>query len=363
MSARPRSARFVAALVIIPVLAAACGSNDAPTPTTSSSPTSSSSSVVTSSSATVTSEPTTTTATPVPTETTPAAPVLDPLTGNTTVSPNVVVAAKIENNFSGRQFGVAQADVVYVEMVEAQLSRLIAVFHTTLPNEVGPVRSVRTTDPDVLTAYGKPALVFSGGAGGPLDNFAASGLVDASIDRYPGLYFNSSAASSPYKVHTNMAKVVATVPGISTPNSPGFTFGGDYPAMAAGRSVSSISAAFQISVKFTAKGADYAYVRAGKAAVDADGTAVTMQNVLVQHVQAEPDGNVDVNGVKSFKSHSIGSGTFTLYRDGKAIDGNWSRPDAGSPTSYLDPSGAPVLFKPGKTWVVLAPSMIRVSEG
>ena len=83
----------------------------------------------------------------------------------------------------------------------------------------------------------------------------------------------------------------------------------------------------------------------------------------MQRTTAQPDGTVDSNGVASYKSNSIGSGSFTLYRDGKAVDGTWSRPDAASPTSYLDAAGNPVPFRTGQTWVVLAPEQIRTSEG
>ena len=152
------------------------------------------------------------------------------------------------------------------------------------------------------------------------------------------------------------AQVASRLGGISTPKSPGFTFGEDYPALGGARGATSISAQFSTKVGFSYNGSVYEYLRRGTTAVDAGGATVEMQNVLVQYVQAEPDGNVDVNGVQSYKTHTIGSGTFTLYRDGKAVDGNWSRPDAASPTSYLDGGGAPVLFKPGKTWVVLAPT-------
>jgi hypothetical protein len=76
----------------------------------------------------------------------PPPPPTDPLTGGDVVD-GPVIAVKIDNTSSGLpQYGVSDADIVYVEQVEGGLTRLMAIFHTTLPGEVGAVRSVRSTD-------------------------------------------------------------------------------------------------------------------------------------------------------------------------------------------------------------------------
>ena len=280
------------------------------------------------------------------------------------VSPNFIVAAKIDNTFPGSQWGVGSADVVVVEMVEGQLSRLIAIFHTNIPGEIGPVRSVRTTDPDLLVGYGTPALMFSGGAGGPMDNFAASGLINASPDVIGDAYWRSSAASEPYNLHGDAVKVVNTLGGISAPKNPGFTFINNDPRVASSRPATTITASFANPISFSYNGdGTYSYIRRGSAQSDgATGLPLTTTNVLVQHTVAEPDGTVDSAGSPSFKSATTGGGTFTLYRDGKAIDGTWSRPDTASPTSYVDSAGNAAPFKPGRTWIVLAPQQIPTGD-
>ncbi|MEO5831763.1 MAG: DUF3048 C-terminal domain-containing protein [Nakamurella sp.] len=353
---------------LVPVLVlAACSSGEQAAPT--STPTTS----AVSSGTTAPPEPPTTTTEVVPTTTEvpvateppppPAPPPVDAMTGGAP-SANVVIAAKIDNTFPGDQWGVGDADVVYVEMVEAQLSRLIVLFHTTLPAEIGPVRSVRTTDPDVLTGYGSPALMFSGGAGGPLDNFASSGLVNASPEVIGGSYWRSSAAREPYNLHANVAQVAAAVGGISVPRNPGFTFSDDAGPYAGQRDVSRVSAAFANPISFRWEDGVWKYVRRGSVQSDgATGAVVAFQNLLVQRTTAQKDGTVDSKGVASYKTNTIGSGSFTLYRDGKAVDGTWSRADAASPTSFVDAGGAPVNFRTGKTWVVLAPEQISMSEG
>ena len=74
----------------------------------------------------------------------------DPLTGGR-VSDNEVIAVKVENIDAARpQVGLRQADIVFVEEVEGAQTRLVAVYHTAFPSRLGPVRSARGTDVQLL---------------------------------------------------------------------------------------------------------------------------------------------------------------------------------------------------------------------
>src|SRR4051794_32036157 len=89
---------------------------------------------------------------------------VNPLTGETT-SRNPVIAVKIEDTALGRpQVGTDKADIVYIEQVEGGLTRLMAIFSSTLPSAVEPVRSVRPSDPELALQYGHIDFVASGGS-------------------------------------------------------------------------------------------------------------------------------------------------------------------------------------------------------
>ena len=119
--------------------------------------------------------------TPTP-EPPPPPPPTDPLIGGDLLQ-GPVIAVKIDNTSAGfPQYGVSDADIVFVEQVEGGLTRLMAVYHSNLPTEVGAVRSVRTTDAELLPVFGTPALVFSGGAGVPLAALANTPVVPVSQD-------------------------------------------------------------------------------------------------------------------------------------------------------------------------------------
>ena len=58
----------------------------------------------------------------------------------------------------------SDADVVFEEPVEGGLTRFIALYQCRDATRLGPVRSARLTDPDVLAPFGRPLFGFAGGA-------------------------------------------------------------------------------------------------------------------------------------------------------------------------------------------------------
>lgn len=298
---------------------------------------------------------------PPPTTKPTALPEVDALTGLKVV-PGPVIAAKIDNTSAGYQvqFGLSRADIVYVEQVEGGLTRLIAVFHSTLPEEVGPIRSVRSTDSELLSAYGMPGLAFSGGAGGPLTTLAKTKIVNLSPDTHGEAYWRSQFGDGTHNLHVDLAKLASTAK-LTEPTSPGFTFAAADPQLAAAPKATSVLVTMQAGqAGFAYSGGRYQVSHRDVGYLDHGGTKIVADNVLVQHVTDEPDGTVDTNGQPSLLSHTVGSGKFTLYRDGKAIAGTWNRTSATGPTSFTT-AGKPVLFKPGKTWVMLAPQSAAVT--
>ncbi len=295
---------------------------------------------------------------------TPPAPPLtaNPLTGGPLIT-TPVIAVKIDNTSAGLpQYGLTDADVVYVEQVEGGLTRLMAVFHTTLPPDVGAVRSVRSTDAELLPVFGMPALVFSGGAGGPLAALATTPTVAVSEDAGGAGFSRTSNSPAPFNLHSNVKDVSVAHPELTPPRDIGFHFAATDPRIAAGPGATSLAVRWQAAdTRFSYADGRYQLEHDGAPQSDASGAPIVADNVLFQNVELDPDGTVDSVGSPSFISHTVGKGTFTLYRDGHAISGNWSRAAANLPTEYLDASGQPVPFKPGKTWVALVPPSAKVT--
>ena len=98
------------------------------------------------------------------------------------------------------------------------------------------------------------------------------------------------------------------------------------------------------------------YVRTinGLALRAADGRPVARANVLIQYCQINVDrGDIDVLGNPSMYTKTIGQGKIVLFRNGKRIDGTWSRASMGAPTRYVDVHGQPLPLAPGGTFVLL----------
>ena len=262
---------------------------------------------------------------------------------------------KIENTANGRpQVNVNSADVVYAEQVEGGLTRLMAIYSSTIPSVVGPVRSARESDVELLKQYGHVGLAFSGAQHKVLPIIDGGSLVDLSPDRDGSAYFRDGSRPAPYNLflrprdllarHTNLAKV----------RDVGFRFGA---ASKGGRRVGRVTAAMSTSVTFTF---DYDRARhrydeamSGTPITAAGGGPQWADNVIVQVCDVHRSRFHDFLGNYTPLTVTVGKGAFFLFRDGKEWSGTWSRPTAGGPTRYRLASGADVHLRPGRTWVLL----------
>ena len=297
----------------------------------------------------------------------PPPPRVNPLTGLPGVPNRPVIAVKIDDTANGRpQIGLEYADVVYVEQVEAGATRLVAVFASRYPARVGPVRSVRRTDPALLSAYGPAGLVFSGGAGGPLRSLHRSRLRDlAGSGVYSRTYDGGRRA--PYNLVANLGALSTRAPSVARVRDVGFRWSERDPRLAKARHVMRMSAVVgRTRVSFGFEPSTLRWVRTvgGSRVRTASGAAVRSANVVVQFCRVTVDpGNVDVLGTPSMYTHTVGSGTAVVFRDGRAIPGTWKRPTLGAPTRWYDAKGAEIALRAGGAWVLLAASGTGVRYG
>lgn len=255
-----------------------------------------------------------------------------------------VLAVKIDNVGPARPAtGLNDADLVYGIEVEGGLSRLMAVFDTNhLPATVGPVRSARETDLQLLAQYDRPALAFSGAQSQLLPVIKA----DKSIVPVAGTgaFFRNPDRSAPHNefLHT---KGVADGAGIA--KDIGLRFSAKAPAGgAAGTSATAAMPSARFS--FTWNGTRY------RVAMDGSSSPWTTDNVIIQHVQVKESRFHSRTGFVPF-SRTVGSGAATVLRDGKAYRAHWNRPSESAGTSYTLDGGAAATLHPGRTWIILEP--------
>ena len=265
------------------------------------------------------------------------------------------LAVKIDNVRDARpQAGINQADIVFVEEVEGGLTRLAAVFHSQGSEVVGPVRSMRTGDFDLLAQLNGPLFSNSGGNRGAVGALPFSNLVDVGINAQSSLYYRDPERRAPHNLFTNafnLWSVGATLEGTGTP-SPFFVFrtpadprpGGAVP-------INGVSINYGTSrVDYSWNGSGWDRSQDGDPTVDADGLRTSPTTVVVQFTEyatspADPT---------SPEAVSIAQGDAWILTDGHLVNARWNRPDIAAQTDYLDPSsGVEIPILPGNTWIEL----------
>jgi Protein of unknown function (DUF3048) N-terminal domain/Protein of unknown function (DUF3048) C-terminal domain len=283
------------------------------------------------------------------------------LTGLPGTPAGPVVGVKVDNTARGRpQWGLNDADIVYVEQAEGGLTRLVAVFASRRPAQVGPVRSVRGSDPELLASYGQMALAFSGGAANELAAFRASGLVDASAAAHPDAYARVGTRRAPYNLVVNIATLSRDVASATPVRDVGFRWAADDPQLGQAPAVSTLTATVggtPVSFRWDSGRRRWLQTIRGAVVTDANGRPLSTPNVLVQFCRISLDyRDIDQAGSPAAYTHTVGTGPAVLFRDGRRIDGTWSRPRPEDPTRFRTASGADLLMRPGGAWVVLAAS-------
>ncbi|MBB5068046.1 hypothetical protein BJ969_001134 [Saccharopolyspora gloriosae] len=262
-----------------------------------------------------------------------------------------VLAVKIDNVPEARPpTGIGSADVVVVEPVEGGLSRLVAVFGAKRPPVVGPVRSARETDLELLSQFGRPTLVFSGAAPELLPKLDSAAVDPVRPEQLPGAFFRGGDRPVPHNLFVRPGEVPAGA--AWSPKAP-LVFG---PAPAGGVPRESAQVDYlAASTGFTWSPEQQRWLVSmdGEPAAATDSGRLGAGTVVLQEVRVRDSALSDSAGSVSPHAETVGSGRAVVLRDGKAFEARWSRPGPDVGTSYTTPSGAPLPFAPGPVWVAL----------
>lgn len=287
----------------------------------------------------------------------PALPVPQPVSSFTGLPTDVtapVLCVKIDNALPARpQTGIELADLVYVEPVEGGLSRLLAVFQSRLPPVVGPVRSVRLSDLELLADFGRPALAFSGSADVLRPLIEQAPVLDASADARPGAYRREPGRPIPHNLYADSARVRE---GGAPAGDIGFRFG---PPPAGGNPVPDTVVRYpatEIGVRWVPAEARWVITMDGAALTARSGVRPGAATVVLQRVVVQLTNIRDATGAPSPFAATVGTGDAVVLRDGMAFAGTWSRPAPDAGTTFALPDGSPLLFAPGPVWVILVPA-------
>ena len=295
----------------------------------------------------------------------PDVPPVWPLTGVATTELVVrpALTVKIENPREARpQTGLELADMVWEEVVEGGVTRYVAVFHSAIPNEVGPVRSVRPMDP-AITAPLKGLVVFSGGLAPFATAVRNSGSQVLSQDSGSAGFFRTSDRPAPHNLHGTPSTFLNQADA-SHQASPAAQF---IFARTAALATAATLGAPATTLNITMSGysnpvwswdaADGAWLRSEGAtpATSASGARLSAANVLIMRVAVVNTPYIDPAGTPVPETMIVGTGDGLLATGGKTIAITWSKASIDAPVTLTAAGTDRVLLAPGKTWIQLVP--------
>ena len=301
-------------------------------------------------------ETTTTTSTTAPETTTttiplPLAPYTGlPFDGDEAALGLPAIVVKVDNHPRARpQTGLDLADMV-IELRAEGVTRFMAVYHSNLPEPVGPVRSARTSDFDILTALNSPAFAYSG----------ANAIVDRGLGGLPIFarfenksdFFRANNRNAPHNLYVNPPSMQASLPESSDTPQGWFNFADVDEVSAQGRAISgSVTVVFQgtplVRYQWDSEVNGWLRTQDGVSHSTVSGDQLAPTNVVIlesRYVTSAAD-------AASPELVSVGSGPATVLSAGRVIQGTWSRDSNTVPPEISDVDGNIIVLTPGQTWV------------
>ena len=288
------------------------------------------------------------------------------------------VSAKIDNTSAGRpQLSLNSADIVYVTRVEVGLTRLLPVWHSRMPETIGPVRSVRPVDAAVVDPY-SGVFVYSGGQAPFKSAARATGLVNSDEDTEMNndTYFREKSRVAPWNLYFEAQELQVlyqeeqpapvahfefdAIPTAVAEGTPVTGLGVKYPQMRSEWELGTAQFSWGVA-------AEPAWLRTqdGKTHTQVDGAQVVAKNVVVMEVVHDLS-FVDPKYGAIPKAKLINNeGIAHIFSDGHYIQGSWSKGDSQDGIKLFTEAGEPLKLAIGNTWVEMMDipkSVLTISE-
>ena len=267
------------------------------------------------------------------------------------------LAAKVDNHPNARpQVGLESTDVVFEELVEGGLTRYVAVWHSTVPAVIGPVRSIRPMDPDIISPFGG-IIAYSGGQDRFVQMMRAAPVYNAIHGQRDtdDTFFRGDNAPAPHNVLVKAPEVIAQHLNLAAPVQQ-FAFADSIAAATAtkeGAPTAGIAMRFgsQSAPSWAWDAASERWLRfqtGGAPDTDSSGASLTSVNVVVLRVEVQVIQSIPTTQL-------IGSGEAWVSTGGATIRATWSKSSMTEPIRIVDENGVAVRLAPGNTWVELVP--------
>lgn len=270
------------------------------------------------------------------------------------VNKRPVTGVMIENSQDARpQSGLSEAKVVFEAIAEGGITRFLALFQDTSPENVGPIRSARPYY--VQWAIGFDAgYAHVGGSPEALANIKTWGARDLDQFANGGSYHRVASRAAPHNVYTSIASLnqLEAGKGYGTSTFTGFSRFKAKPIASKTPTAKTIDIkisgpVFNVHYDFNAPTNSYNRSEGGAAHIDANTNAPISPNVVVAIVLPY---SIAGDGYHS-QYQTLGTGQAFIFQNGNVVVGSWTKVDNKSQISFTDAAGKIIMLNPGQTWI------------
>jgi hypothetical protein len=267
------------------------------------------------------------------------------------------------------QSGLAQADVVVEHLTEGAITRFSAIFYCSDAADIGPIRSARLIDLELVPMFGA-IFAHVGGSEPVRQMIAQSEVGQADLDDYgrAPIFREIASRKRPFNRYTSTAELwtLARDKGwVDDAPVPAFSFAAEAPP--GGRIAQSVTIPYRPNLSdafFTYDSATRLYRRSTGTTPQLDAATnqiLTTSNIVVLYAPHETTTIVeDSLGSRSIKIILTGTGKAVILRDGQAYTVTWTRSDPHALWQFTDAAGQTVPFQPGNTWIEVVPLEMQV---
>ncbi|HXE10093.1 MAG TPA: DUF3048 domain-containing protein [Verrucomicrobiae bacterium] len=278
------------------------------------------------------------------------------------VNQRPVTGVMIENSTDARpQAGLSQASVVFEAIAEGGITRFLALYQDTAPDNIGPVRSVRPYY-ELWDLGFDAGLAHVGGSPEALADIKAWNVRDLDQFYNAGAYHRITSRAAPHNVYTSIAALnqLEAGKGYTSSKFTGFPRKTDAPSKAPNAKSIDLTLSgplYNVHYDYVASSNSYARSEAGAPHIDANTNAQISPKVVVALVMPY---SLEADGYHSDYS-TIGSGPAYFFQDGNVTTGQWAKSSGYSQFTFTDGSGKPVKLNPGQTWLTAVSGTNRVN--
>ena len=264
-----------------------------------------------------------------------------------------ILVVKIDDtNAAHPQIGIEDADLVYVEQVEGGLTRLAAIYTSKLPPLIGPIRSARISDIELLAQFGRVGFAYSGAQSKMRPVIAEANLENLSAERNPpSIYGKDPNRIGPVDMILKPDLLLERANAnpkirIETATASVFAFG-DAPKGETNTAIAKIkwpSAKYEL--RWDSANEKWLIYFNEKPNMAANGEHLYADTAIIQIVSITPSIYGDKFGEITPFSKTTGSGKAVMLRDGFSYQISWQRNLETDVTTWKSEDGDVANFKP-----------------